>query len=128
MADDIPQTPSVLSDVTETIQHLQPESHDSETHPDPEKILDQTSKSSPSTRSFFRTARFRFGLAVSGIFAVGAAMWLRRKQRGQPVSACGDQEVEDFTANQQAMLSRVREICNEHITDAEATEKPSGRT
>jgi hypothetical protein len=108
MGNDIPQTPSVVPEVTEPIQQLQP--------------------GPPSTRSFFKTARFRFGLAASGVMAVGAALWLRRKRRAQPVSAWGDQDVEDFTANQVAMLSRVREICNEISTDTESAEKSDSHT
>jgi len=58
-------------------------------------------------------------LALSGLFVAGALL-LKRKHHtanGLPMLAdASDQNVEDFTAVQQALLQRVREIWAEHCT------------
>ena len=57
-------------------------------------------------------SRLRSGLAIGGLLSI-TALLIRRKHRN-PNGASADQDVVDFTPNQQAMLARVREIWNEH--------------
>jgi hypothetical protein len=123
MTKSIPHTPSLALGATGILHHLQPGSHETVTQSDSVQASgDQAPTSSRFRRSLFRTARFRFGLAASGILAVGAAFWFTTRKRAHSVSIRGDQEVEDFTANQQAMLRRIREIWNEHSADTESAE------
>ena len=61
-------------------------------------------------------SRFRSGLAISGLLSI-AALLLRRKHRGY----ADDTSVDDFTANQEAMLERVREIWNEYCTEVQSS-------
>ena len=67
------------------------------------------------TKSRFR----RSGLALCGLLSISALL-LRKKYRGRVINVSADQDVEDFTVNQQAMLRRVREIWQEHCARAES--------
>jgi hypothetical protein len=60
-------------------------------------------------------SRLRSNLAICGLLAI-ATLLLRRK-RGNTDAVSPDQDVEDFTLNQQAMLTRVREIWDEHCAE-----------
>jgi hypothetical protein len=60
------------------------------------------------------TLRFRPVLAISAVF-LAAALLLRRKYAAS-VNRTSDHDVEDFTANQEAVLRRVREIWADHCT------------
>jgi len=65
------------------------------------------------TKSPFR----RSGLALCGLLSISALL-LRKKLRGRATKVSTDQDVEDFTVDQQAMLQRVREIWHEHCAGA----------
>lgn len=119
MAIKIPQNPSAVPDAGGNIQPVQPGSRNPVTDSDPTAISESQSSKRSSRISSAGKAHFRLGLAVSGALALAAALFLRRKRRGQPSSPFEDPDVEDFTANQRAMLSRVREIWEEHCAGAE---------
>ena len=57
-----------------------------------------------------KTYPLRSGLAICGLASI-AAVVLRKKQNR---SAQEESKVEDFTPDQQAMLGRIREICDEY--------------
>ena len=67
--------------------------------------------------------RFRSGVAFAGLLAV-AVLLLRKKRRRNLDGGSEDQDVEDFTVNQCAMLRRVSEICDEHRADDDSFEEP----
>ena len=59
--------------------------------------------------------RFRSVLPISAVF-LAAVLLLRRKYAACVNRTSVDHDVEDFTANQEAVLRRVREIWAEHCT------------
>jgi hypothetical protein len=76
----------------------------------------------PSRTGLLRKGGVRLGLAVSGALMVGGAIFLQKKRRTQPARAPFDPDVEDFTANQEALLCRVREIWDEYCARGRSAE------
>jgi len=69
----------------------------------------KTSKAS-SVWKVIKTYPLRSGLAICGLASIAAVVL--RKKNGGPLK--NDEKVEDFTSDQQAMLRRIREICDEY--------------